>query len=115
MPNVAGKADEESFNGARLIRFAEVVDATVDELRALPPGSIDVEQIRAMVSREIAEAESVVPAVLLPELHKLMAPIRETETERDLRVVLVELDGWLRGLLGTMGITFSVAGDGEGS
>ncbi len=118
MAHVTGEADhqadrEDSFNGARLIRFAETLDATVDELRSLPPGSRDVAQITTIVSHIIEEAESVVPAALAPELRKLVAPLREIETERDLRVVLVELDGWFRGLLGSMGITFTVVHDEE--
>ncbi len=119
MSNVADKADPgedrgESVNGARLIRFAEALDATVDELRSLEPGSVDIERIEAIVAQTVADAESVVPASLVPELHRLVAPIREVETERDLRVMLVELDGWIRGLLGSMGITFGVAKAEEG-
>lgn len=103
-----------SFDGARLIRFAEVLDASVEELRALPPGSLDVEQLRAIVERTLTEAEAAVPAPLLPELHHLIAPMKEPETEPDLRVMLVELDGWVRGLLGSMGVTIAIgAAPGE--
>ncbi len=100
-----------SFDGARLIRFAEALDASVEELRSIPPGSLDVKDLERIVQRTLAEADSVIPAPLLPELHHLVGPMKEPETERDLRVMLVEIDGWVRGLLGSMGITIAVAAE----
>lgn len=98
-----------SFDGARLIRFAEGLDASVQELKSIPPGSLDVQELETIVRRTLSEADAVIPVQLLPELHHLVAPIREPETERDLRVMLVEIDGWVRGLLGSMGVTIAVA------
>lgn len=100
---------EEIFDGARLIRFAESLNASVEELRSLPPGSISVAELEAIVRRALDEADDVIPAPLLPELHSLVAPMHHPETERDLRVVLAEIAGWVHGLLGGMGITFAVA------
>lgn len=105
---------EAPFDGARLIRFAEALDASVEELRSLPPGSLAVEELRAIVLRTMSEAEAVIPSPLLRELHHLVGPMNEPETERDLRVMLVEIDGWVRGLLGSMGVTIAAAGAPEG-
>jgi hypothetical protein len=110
MSDQAAMSDQvASFDGARLIRFAEALNSTVEELRALPLGALGVKELQAIVVRTLEEADTVIPSLLLPELHSLVAPIREAETERDLRVLLVELDGWVRGLLGGMGITFAAA------
>ena len=103
-----------AFDGARLLRFAEALDASVDEVRSMPPGSLRVADLEAIVARTVGEAEHVVPTALLPELHALIAPLHDPETEPDLRVVLVELNGWIRGLLGTMGIALAIGNPEEG-
>ena len=113
MSDGAAHDEKSTFDGARLLRFAEALDATVEELRALPPGSLTVAELEGIVERTVAEAEAVIPAVLVSELRSLIAPIREPETERDLRLILGELDGWVRALLGSMGVAIPSVPAGE--
>lgn len=113
MSDGAANDGNSTFDGARLLRFAETLDATMEELRALPPGSLTVAELEGIVERTVVEAEAVIPAVLVPELRSLIAPMRDQETERDLRLILGELDGWVRGLLGSMGVAIAVAPAGE--
>ena len=62
MSDGAAHDEKSTFDGARLLRFAEALDATVEELRALPPGSLTVAELEGIVERTVAEAEAVIPA-----------------------------------------------------
>jgi hypothetical protein len=86
-------------DAARLMRLQGTLAAVVDELRGLPEGSVGTARLSALVEHLLDGVDSVVPRAVLGELQRLIKePTPTGEPERDLRLVLAALDGWLQGL-----------------
>ncbi len=113
MSTPAEHLDDDDWDPGRLIRYAETLSATLMELRSIPAGSLTPGQLRPVIEQALRDAGDAIPASLLPEFHRLVAPALDDETERDLRVLLAELQGWVLGLLASIGVTFSDARSGE--
>lgn len=92
-------ADRTGVEAARLWRLLGSVGALLVELRSLPGSAVSVDMLAPRVRVLLAEAEDLVPPSLCDELHRLVGPVRsEGETERDLRMLLAGLEGWIEGL-----------------
>lgn len=100
----AADPGQEPIDAARLLRYAVSLQAMVEELRSIPV-PLAVERMSAIVGERIEDADRILPPALAAELHRLVHPLLATgETDRDLRVVLAQLDGWLGGLIGEISV-----------
>lgn len=110
-------AEGGELNATRLLRYAISLQSMVEELRSIP-SPIEVDHLSAIVGTRLDEADRFLPPALAAELHRLVAPVLTTgETDRDLKVVLAQLDGWLAGLMNQIGIVVpgpSQSPDAEG-
>jgi hypothetical protein len=64
--------DEQPIDVARLLRLQGSPATVVAELRTIPEGSIGVSWLWSLTQKLAAEADGVVPADLLGELHRLI-------------------------------------------
>lgn len=89
-------------NAGRLLRFGESLRATLEELRGLD-APLAIDRFAALVAARLEEADRILPPDLAAELRRLLAPgLTEGETDRDLMVILAQVDGWIAGLAGQM-------------
>lgn len=80
----------------KLLRLAAMVDAIVEELHAHPDDDT-VARIRVMYGDALIEVGSTLSDPLLEELARLQPTLR-VASDDELRVDIVQLAGWLRGL-----------------
>lgn len=97
-------SDGETIHPTRLLRYAESLGALVVELRSMS-SPLQVDCFASLVQQRLDEADDVLPPVLAGELHRLVGPLAAgRETDRDLKVILAQLDGWTAGLVAQIGI-----------
>ena len=103
-PGADGPRRVTVLDPARLVRFAGSLGALVDEMRSLAE-PLAGDRCRALVQAELDEADLLLPAELASELQALITPLTaDGETERDLRIVLAQLDGWIGALIAQLSL-----------
>ena len=81
---------------AKVLRLATMVDALVAELHA-EPDSVGLTRIRVLYRDALVEVGSTLSDPLLEELARLQ-PSVQVSSDDELRIDIVQLAGWLRGL-----------------
>ena len=93
-------------DGPKLLRVAHVLLALHTELPADPLDETARHRLAAMEFGLLAELGSAVPPVLLDELRTLVGPVGSAEhSEVELRLILAQMLGWVKGLMDTGPLT----------
>lgn len=95
----AGDTQVLVIDGTKLLRLEATLDAVLGELPTEVGGERETRRFDELTSRLLAEVGSTLPDPLLDELHRLLGSFPEPLSLRQLRILLVQLEGWVDGLL----------------
>ena len=109
-PDRPAPSGTRARNAARLWRIEGSLTAVASELRQLEQleGEALRRELADLERRLRAELDEILPGPMLEEMHRLLGWVGdEGASPAELRVGLVQLEGWVGGALSELGIPFS--------
>lgn len=100
-------------DGPKLVRLGEMLEAVLEEVRAVELDDRACTKLRQAQERAVTELASAVPRELGAELDRLHVHLVGDVTRDELRITQAQLVGWLEGVLHGLQVAVAMRGRAE--